>query len=348
MKSKGCARLIIHPSQYPLGLGRELVDCVRKGTVNPKFLYVAPEQASHWLELRRAYSPFMKKGDTYKQYLGCFKRLGANLKGTAVHIIGLGCGGGEKEQLLVNTLQKHGCQVRFTALDVSIPLLVLAQQVVQLTGCTVEDSICADLPRVKQINELFRSESGPEHRVFTFFGMLPVLPPGKLLSMFRSFLKPGDYLLTSANLIPEHLDEASKASLLAQYDNQKTRGWLSSFLGNLGFSNDCGELVFNLLEKPAFFEIRAVLKLLENVTVVVNGQELKLKAGFKLHLFSSFRYRNRQVRQQLTKLGLNCFGTWESPSDNESILGFERNRGNPATKVRLRNASGWPLKKKVK
>lgn len=323
-KSADSVRVILHASQFPLGLSAELLACVRSGSLNPKFLYGGPEQASRWLQLRAAYAPFMKKGKAFAKYTECFKSLAAALQGRSVHVVGLGCGAAEKEQSLVKSLHRNGCNVRFTGVDVSIPLLVLAQQALARTGCVLEDAICADLVKFRNINKVLGATRRGEQRVFTFFGMLPTLPPPKLLSIFRAFVKPGDRVLVSANLVPDVFETQAKAELLGQYDNVHTRAWLNSFVAHLGFTEDAGKLRFSFREKPHISEIAASFKLSKNRTLQIHDEEVRLKVGYELHLFSSFRYKKSEVPRQFARFGMRFLGSWASEAENESVLGFQK------------------------
>src|SRR6185503_16390050 len=102
-------RIIVHPSQFPDAIRAELDRSLRERTINHKFHYESHKQAAKWLALHEAYSPARTDPNCAAIYEAAFTRAASILSESAhaVHIIGLGCGGGQKEAQLLHLLSQQ-------------------------------------------------------------------------------------------------------------------------------------------------------------------------------------------------------------------------------------------------
>src|SRR5579859_6730947 len=112
------ARVLIHPSQFPDAVRRDLVESLRSWQVNHKFHYDSVKQTQKWLALHEAYSPARTDADCAAIYDRSFKASIQRIAAPAVHLIGLGCGGGQKDARLLKLLREAGKQVAYTPSDV--------------------------------------------------------------------------------------------------------------------------------------------------------------------------------------------------------------------------------------
>src|SRR5579872_196844 len=119
----------IHPSQFPDQVRRDFLQSLRTRQVNHKFHYDSPRQTQKWLALHQACSPSRTDANCAAAYDSAFaatvQRL---LHAPAIHLIGLGCGGGQKDTRLLQSLQKAGKQVAYTPSDVSVAMVLVARE----------------------------------------------------------------------------------------------------------------------------------------------------------------------------------------------------------------------------
>src|SRR5215475_7401511 len=113
------ANVTIHASQFPENVRRDLVESLRTGEVNHKFHYDSVKQTQKWLALHQAYSPSRTDPDCAAIYDRSFEAVTARIKAKRVHLIGLGCGGGQKDTRLLKVLKQRGKEVFYTPSDVS-------------------------------------------------------------------------------------------------------------------------------------------------------------------------------------------------------------------------------------
>ena len=59
---------------------------------------------------------------------GLSRRQPARIKSKAVHVIGLGCGGGQKDTRLLKLLKARGREIFYTPCDVSTAMVLTARQ----------------------------------------------------------------------------------------------------------------------------------------------------------------------------------------------------------------------------
>src|SRR6266404_1814631 len=87
----------IHRSQFPDSVRRDLLDSLRTRELNHKFLYDSFKQTRKWLALHQAYSPSRRDADCAATYERSFAAAAASMKAGSVHLVGIGCGCGQKD-----------------------------------------------------------------------------------------------------------------------------------------------------------------------------------------------------------------------------------------------------------
>ena len=240
--------VVIHASQFPEKVRRDLLASLRSRRVNHKFHYDSVKQTHKWLALHQAYSPTRNDADCATIYDRAFAAAAARVKSKAVHVIGLGCGGGQKDTRLLKLLKDAGREIYYTPCDVSTAMVLTARQtalaVIPEKNCFpfVCDLVTAnDLPAVLASRFTFHVS-----RITTFFGMIPNFEPQIILPKLASLVRPKDFLLFSANLAPGADYAAGVKKVLPQYDNPLTRDWLMTFLDDLGVERNDGKLRFKI------------------------------------------------------------------------------------------------------
>src|SRR6185436_14698182 len=91
------ANVTIHASQFPEAVRRDLLASLRTRRVNHKFHYDSVKQTQKWLALHQAYAPSRNDRDCAAIYDQAFRTATASIEGKRIHLIGLGCGGGQKD-----------------------------------------------------------------------------------------------------------------------------------------------------------------------------------------------------------------------------------------------------------
>ena len=118
----------------------------------------------------------------------------------AIHVIGLGCGGGQKDTRLLKLLKTRGREVFYTPCDVSTAMVLVARRtalaVVPEKNCF--PFVC-DLATAQDLPDLLATR---HPSLITFFGMIPNFEPQIILPRLASLVRPKDWLLFSANLAP--------------------------------------------------------------------------------------------------------------------------------------------------
>src|SRR3954470_9008964 len=91
------AEVFIHASQFPDAVRAELLRSLRTREVNHKFHYESRKQAQKWLALHEAHSPARTDDDCLATYDRAFREVAAGVSGRNLQVVGLGCGGGQKD-----------------------------------------------------------------------------------------------------------------------------------------------------------------------------------------------------------------------------------------------------------
>jgi len=323
MKSAAGAAVTIHPSQFPDAIRRDLLDSLRKRRVNHKFHYDSVKQTQKWLALHQAYSPTRTDADCRAIYDQAFAAAAAHIPSRQVHVVGLGCGGGQKDARLLKRLKARGKQIFYTPCDVSVAMVLTARQaalsVVPEKNCF---PLVCDLATADDLAGVHASRfTLHASRLVTFFGMIPNFEPRRILPRLVSLLRPRDFLLFSANLAPGKDYAAAMNKILPQYDNQLTHEWLMMFLLDLGIARNDGDLRFSIEQGwSGLKRIVARFHFLRARRINIDAGVFCYRRGDSLPVFFSYRYTPDRVHPLLAAHGLKVDQQWIAPSEEEGVF----------------------------
>jgi uncharacterized SAM-dependent methyltransferase len=316
--------VVIHASQFPEKVRRDLLESLRTRRVNHKFHYDSVKQTQKWLALHQAYSPSRNDADCRAIYEKGFQAAAAQIKAKSVHVIGLGCGGGQKDTRLLKLLKAHGREIFYTPCEVSTAMVLVAHRtalaVVPRENCY---PLVCDLATTDDLPDALSARpSTLVPRLLTFFGMIPNFEPQIILPKLAALVRPKDFLLFSANLAPVNNYVAGMRKILPQYDNPLTRDWLMTFLLDLGVERSDGKLRFKIEDDQAngLKRIMAGFHFTRVRRIAVDGERFNFHAGETIQLFFSYRYTPDRVRKVLARFGLEDCDQWITKSEEEGVF----------------------------
>jgi L-histidine N-alpha-methyltransferase len=312
----------IHSSQFPEKVRRDLLESLRARAVNHKFHYDSVKQTQKWLALHQAHSPSRNDADCAATYDRAFEAAAAQINSKAIHLIGLGCGGGQKDTRLLRLLHDRAKELFYTPCDVSTAMVLTARETALsvLTGDRCFPLVC-DLTHVGDLSTIL-DQGVTEHasRITSFFGMIPNFEPEMILPKLASFVGKEDFLLFSANLAPGRDYDSGMRKILPQYDNPLTRDWLLAFLFDLGFEPRDGELRFAIEDVNTLKRVVARFHFQHSRTVGVGDERFEFRPGDSIRLFFSYRYTTELVLTFLKQHGLHVLDQWITKSEEEGVF----------------------------
>jgi uncharacterized SAM-dependent methyltransferase len=315
----------IHPSQFPEQVRRDLLESLGSRQVNHKFHYDSIKQTQKWLALHQEYSPSRTDPDCAAIYDASFEAIARQIPNDSVHLIGLGCGGGQKDSRLLKLLHGSGKKVAYTPVDVSTAMVLTATQaaskVIPPQNCF---PLVCDLATADDLPILFERPAAPNTaRLFTCFGMLPNFEPGIILPRLAALIRKGNHLLVSANLAPGADYAEGVRKILPLYDNPLTRDWLMTFLLDLGVETGDGELRFSVEDDAhgsglkriiAFFSFQNARK------IQIDSDRFIFEPGQSIRLFFSYRHSPVLLARLLKDHGLEIEREWITKSEEEGVF----------------------------
>jgi L-histidine N-alpha-methyltransferase len=317
------ASVTVHSSQFPENVRRDLLTSLRQRRINPKFHYDSLKQTLKWLALHEAHSPARTDRNVLSIYDRAFAATTKTISSKRLHVIGLGCGGGQKDARLLELLKQAGKNLSYTPSDVSVAMTLVARasalKVVPAENCF---PLVCDLATADDLPSVLANR---RPALFTFFGMIPNFEPGNILPKLAALVQKQDYLLFSANLAsgPDYV--AGVKSILPQYDNALTREWLLTFLLDLGIERTDGRLVFGVEDGAMKLKrVVAGFHFLRARDIVVHGEKFKFRRGESIQLFFSYRYTPDRVVRLLARHGLNVQAEWLADSGEEGVFLCQR------------------------
>lgn len=320
------ANVLIHPSQFPDAIRRDLITSLRTRQVNHKFHYDSVRQTQKWLALHQEYSPSRNDADCAATYDAAFAGAQAKLQAAHLRVIGLGCGGGQKDMRLLKSLKSKGAATTYTPCDVSTAMVLVAREaaltVISDEACT---PLVCDLATTDDLPAVVSSLHAPQAtRLVTFFGMIPNFEPQDILTKLAALVRPNDWFLFSANLAPGKDYAAGVRRILPQYDNALTHEWLITFLLDLGVERSDGELRFAIEDNGALKRIIARFHFSRDRRIKVEDEAFEFRAGETIQLFFSYRYTPERVRTALAQHGLSVQSEWITQSEEEGVFLCQR------------------------
>src|SRR5215469_9544531 len=112
------ANVAIDASQFPGNVRRDLLNSLRTRRIAHKFHYDSVKQTQKWLALHQQFSPSRHDENCRAIYEESFEAAAKQIKAKSVHLIGLGCGGGQKDTSLLKQLKQAGKKIYYTPSDV--------------------------------------------------------------------------------------------------------------------------------------------------------------------------------------------------------------------------------------
>ena len=321
--------MAIHTSQFPEQVRRDLLESLRTRQVNHKFHYDSIKQTQKWLALHQAFSPSRSDADCAAIYDSSFMAAAGRLNSSVVHLIGLGCGGGQKDTRLLRLLQQGGKQVAYTPSDVSVAMVLVARTAaLSVIGAKDCHPLVCDLASADDLAEVLAQQTKPgATRLITFFGMIPNFEPLIILPRLADLVRPADYLLFSANLAPGYDYRAGVRRILPLHDKELTRDWLMTFLLDLGVGQGDGELRFVIEDDSAgsgLKRIAAYFHFVRARQIKVDEELFEFRAGESIRLFFSYRHTPENISALLGGHGLKVLDQWVAKSEEEGVFLCQR------------------------
>jgi L-histidine N-alpha-methyltransferase len=313
------AGVTIHSSQFPENVRRDLLASLRERRINPKFHYDSLKQTLKWLALHEAHSPARTDRNVLGIYDHAFAATAKAISSKRLHVIGLGCGGGQKDARLLELLKQAGKTISYTPSDVSVAMTLVARaaalKVLPAENCF---PLVCDLATAEDLPTVLANR---RPALFTFFGMIPNFEPGNILPKLAALVQKKDYLLFSVNLAPGSDYAAGVKAILPQYDNALTREWLMTLLLDLGIERTDGRLVFGVEDGAVKLKrVVAGFHFLRAREIMVHGETFNFQRGETIRLFFSYRYTPDRVVRLLARHGLKVQAEWLADSGEEGVF----------------------------
>jgi uncharacterized SAM-dependent methyltransferase len=318
-------QVAIHSSQFPAQVRRDLLESLRTRRVNHKFHYDSVKQTQKWLALHEAYSPARTDADCVATYEAAFASVAKRIAGESVQVIGLGCGGGQKDTRLLNHLREPGKEVWYIPSDVSVSMTLVARAAAL---SAVSPNVCypfvCDLATADDLDRaLGKYSHWAAARLITFFGMIPNFEPQIILPRLAALVRTNDHLLFSANLAPGPDYAAGVRRVLPLYDNDLTRDWLMTFLRDLGVEDADGKLRFDMEDDSSGSGLKRIVAhfhFSQPRNIRVDDETFEFRAGENIRLFFSYRHTPALVRAMLEPQGLKVVDQWITKSEEEGVF----------------------------
>jgi len=316
---KSIANVLIHKSQFPENIRRDLIESLRSRKINHKFHYDSVRQTHKWLSLHQQFSPSRSDENVRAIYKQSFEVAAVKIKSKNVRVTGLGCGGGQKDARLLKLLKARGKEIFYTPCDVSTAMVLTAQQTA--LAVVPEKNCFPFVCDLATANDLPAALATHHPSLVTFFGMIPNFESQEILPKLASLIRSKDFLLFSANLAPGENYASGMKKITPQYDNTPTRDWLMTFLLDLGIEKRDGELCFEIeTARNGLKRIVANFHFKHARQIKIENEAFFFQKSEAIRLFFSYRYTPERVHEILAAHKLEVCGQWIAKSEEEGVF----------------------------
>lgn len=317
------ANVAFHSSQFPDQVRRDLLKSLRSRQIVHKFHYDSVKQTQKWLALHQQFSPSRNDENCRALYEQSFEAAAQMTGREAIHLISLGCGGGQKDSRLIQALKRRKNEIFYTPCDVASAMVLTARS----TALSVQSEkrilpLVCDLQTACDLPDILNA-TGAHHarRIITFFGMIPNFEPQDILPKLASLVRSKDNLLFSANLAPGNDYSVGMRRVLPQYDNAPTHDWLMTFLTDLGIARNDGKLIFEIEDgQDRLKRIVANFRFKRACELKIDDESFGFKSGETVRLFFSYRYTPHRAREILARNKLRVQEQWITESGEEGVF----------------------------
>ncbi len=255
-------------------------------------------------------------------YEGLFEELATTIGAVPVELVGLGCGGGQKDGMLASALLAAGASVSYCACDASPGLVLTASSTLErVVPDVLVTRLVADLVEAVDLDRFWKEGATEKRlRIFSCLGIVPNVSPAALADNIVSWMDPGDWLVMSANLYVADDPQHDLAAILSQYDNPLTRRWLSTLLDDVGLEGGPSALDFSIEndEDPsAPARVQALLRMKRDHALTLDGEAHRFAAGEAIRVFYSNRFTRSDFEAYLQSNGLTPAGAATLDSGEE-------------------------------
>ena len=311
----------VHPSCFPDRTRAAYLESFRTRRMNHRFHYESEKQAQQWLALHEAYSPARTDDDCLKTYERAFSETAKIIPAKNTALVSLGCGGGQKDLSLLKALKSS----HYFPSDVSLPLALTAHARATKTLPITSTPFLIDLPAAPDLGPFLDTITPSETtRIIAFFGMLPNFEPAEVLPILSAALRPGDFLIASANLAPGPDYRAGVQKILPLYDNPLTRRWLATSLTDAGLELSPNEIQFTIAEVNNLLRIEAQHRFTTPQQIRLDHETFTYAPNDPFRLFYSYRHTPNLLRALFQKHQLQITYQWITSSAEEGIFFAEK------------------------
>jgi Histidine-specific methyltransferase, SAM-dependent len=321
--------IVIHPSEFPTQVRTAVLAGLKAGRIPGRVLYQSDAQAQRWLDYHRAFSPSRIDSAVREMYRSAFQAGFDLLPDGPCVAISLGCGGGQKDGDLFDTLTpEHRAHSAYVPIDTSVALVVEATlHVAERHPQVPAFPLVANLEAEPDLNACLQDRVSPElPRLLCAFGLLPNLEPLSLLAYVRRLLRPGDALLLSANQSPKGL-AGDGERILTQYDNVPARTWYLGAVEALGIPLADVDLRIDTLSVQSdggWWRIDVKIVPRRDLEIRIHGEAIAWQAGQIVELFHSHRFTVPALTARLESAQLEVLNSWQGAGGEEGILLLRR------------------------
>lgn len=318
--------LFLHASATAQAWAEKRAESLFGAAVDHTFHYAGARQSELWLEVHHLYAPLFADPAFERIYRDSYAGLAREVAGRAVHVIGLGVGGGQKEGWLLEALHGAGCRLRYTPMDASPDLAWLSAQAGRAYTDLDIVPVVGDLTRMSGLAQWLDRYPAEELRLFTAIGFVHNFLPSRIFPWLRDLLRPGDGLVMSANLAPTPPDDDSEAAyragceeILPQYDNRTTTRWVAQVLYDWDIAHQVCPVFMEIGKLEEILALVAHCVWLRDVAFPWEGREFTARAGDSLRLFFSLRYTPQRLARTLESHDLQLGEGWITPCRQEGV-----------------------------
>jgi len=294
-------------------LAEEFLAALQRHELPEKIFYWFPTSVRAWLNLCSdgAYRNFMRSQTLLQKYAA---DIVCQLPPGEITVISLGAGQGNKDLLVLEQLRASGRTPHYVPLDASQALLEMACALARDSGFSCR-GVKADLTNAQHLAAVNEWNQEAPRLVMILGNTLGAFDPLDYCAQLARLLRPQDHLLVDGEIF-------SATATMSGYDNPLNRQFAFGPLRSLGLSEpEDGALQFESDiddRQPGLYRVRKHFRTARDLTVLIAGETIRLRAGERLEMNWSYKYARETFLDLLRAAGIALVAQYAS--DDERFL----------------------------
>lgn len=319
-------KTIINIQQNQQEMSLDFLDCLRKREIPSRFSYWGKKETSEWLDLchNKNYNVYLDSIMFQENSVNHIIKNITEGKQKKYNYISLGPGNGEKDGVTLKSILRHGGEIKYFPVDISIDMLnqgidyIYKDKTLEETHTT---GFVSDFMTFESISRRVRESGFKKHITAILGNTIGNFGQIEIFNNLRRGLTGGDLLLVEVTLRHNYGPKVNKnlTKLIEGYNNDSFKKFVFSPLVKAGFKLSDGVIEIEYgpnRHYPKLYSLEAWFRIKKDKVINYLNNEIVFKKDERILLYMSHKYTCENIEELFDGNGfkMNSFTISENGS----------------------------------